>query len=160
MKATIYIPEEKAKIYEDAKEKLGESISKTFLNCLERELENARLKTERIVVEINYEQADHPTKKAFEGRFIVGTLNSPFEVVGDPGLWKPVSYAVAITRANRLVVLTFDPHEEEYTDLAVHEDFEEFKNQMIDNQFPVYPESLIHAVAAAMDIEHIEDLDI
>jgi hypothetical protein len=161
MKATIYIPDDQAKIYGDAKEKLGESISKTFLKCLERELESAKLKTGRIVVEISDEKTDRVTKKAFEGRFIVGSPNNPemFYFDEGTGVHGGGGYAVAVTKANRLVVLGFG-RDENITGFTVHDDFDEFKNAEIDNRYPMYPETLIQAVAAEVGIEHIEDLDI
>lgn len=161
MKATIYIPDDQAKVYEDAKEKLGESISKTFLKCLERELESAKLKTGRIVVGLLDEKTGRYTKKAFEGRFIVGCDEAPEEFSFDEektGVRGGGDYAVAITKANRLAVLSFNG-DGEATDLKVHKDFEDLKNAT-DDHSPTYPETLIQAVAAELDIEHIEEMDI
>jgi hypothetical protein len=162
MKATIYIPDDQAKVYEDAKDKLGESISKTFLKCLERELENAKLKTGRIVVDLLDEKSGRYTKKAFEGRFIVGSDQSPEAFSFDEektGIRGGGDYAVAITKANRLAVLSFNG-DRDATGLTVHDDFDELKSALDDGRYPTYPETLIQAVAAEMDIEHVDEMDI
>jgi hypothetical protein len=164
MKATIYIPDDQAKTYEDAKGTLGESISKTFLKCLERELENAKLKTGRVVVEIFDEETGRHTKKAFEGRFVVGSANNPENFYFDPektGIHDAGhgGYAVAVTKANRLAVLEFN-RDGDATQFRVHDDFDDFKGAEVDNRYPMYPDTLIQAVAAEVGVEHIEDLDI
>jgi hypothetical protein len=75
MKATIYIPDEKAALYEQAKEKLSNSISETFVRCLERALENRRISVGRIVVELQDEPTGRICKQAFEGAWIIGDEN-------------------------------------------------------------------------------------
>ena len=163
MKATIYIPDDQAKIYEYAKEKLGESISKTFVKCLERELRNARLKLGRIVFDLYDEKTDRVQKKSFEGRFIVGTENQPEKFLFDEeveGMRGGGGYAVAVTKGGRLAVFTFDNHQEQIVRFTKYEDFDEFKNAEMDNRYPMYPESLVQAVASEVGIERIEDMDI
>jgi hypothetical protein len=164
MKATIYIPDDQSKIYEDAKEKLGDSISKTFLRCLERELENAKLRTGRIVVEIHDVDTGRVSKKAFEGRFIVGDESSPeeFRFSGGEGITHSRGhggYAVASTKANRIVVLEFDS-DNNVTDMSVHDNYDDFAGAQVDGGYPQYPETLIQAVAAELEFDRIEDLDI
>jgi hypothetical protein len=165
LKATIYIPEDQSHIYENAKEKLGESISKTFLKCLERELESVRQKTGRIVVEIRDPKTDRVTKKAFEGRFLIGSEDQgeEFHFGEEDGSIRDAgysAYAVAITKppANRLAVLFFD--RDGCIDFNVYDDFDEFKSAEIDNKYPLYPKSLVSAVASELDIDVIEELDI
>lgn len=164
MKATIYISADQAKVYEDAKSKLGESISKTFLRCLERELKNAKAETGRIVIDILDSETGRHAKKAFEGRFLVGDANHGEEFQFDPqktGVSGGGDYSVALTKAGRIAVLEFND-DGEISSMAVHENFEEFKAATTDGtpSYPLYPDALIQAVASEMDIEHIEELDI
>lgn len=164
MNATIYIPDEQEHLYSAARIQLGDSLSKIIVRCLERELENMKLKAERIVVEIYDEHSDRRTKKAFEGSFIIGSEAEgeefSFEEGSEITMMSHGGYAVAVTKASRIVVLEFD-RDDNATDLQVYDDFEEFQNATMDNgRYPSYPESLIQAVASDLGIEHIENLDI
>ena len=160
MKATIYIPDDQANVYEEAKEKLGESISKTFVRCLQRELENVKLKTDRIVVDLYDKETGRYAKKAFEGRFIVGSSNEgeDFFWLEESGIRGGGAYSVAVTKANRLAVLYFD-HDKNVTDLDTFEDFDRFQSAG-DSAGDKYPPSLVQAVGAEVGVEVIEDLDI
>ena len=110
------------------------------------------------------EETDRRTKKAFEGRFVVGDADNPEKFyfdeektgIRDAGHG---GYAVAVTKANRLVVLEFN-RDQEIINFRVYEDFDGFKQAEIDNRYPMYPETLIQAAAAELNIEHIEDMDI
>lgn len=163
MKATIYIPEDKAKVYEDAKEKLGESISKTFVECLERKLENAKLKTGRIVVPVYDKDTGRVTKKCFEGRFLIGGLDrgEDFYYPENSGIQNMAGcggYSVALMKADRLAVLHFDSNGQVIC-FDVLEDFDELSNAE-DSGYEKYPPSLVQAVGAEVGVEIIEDLDI
>jgi hypothetical protein len=68
-------------------------------------------------------------------------------------------YAVAVTKADRLVIMEAN-RDEEIAEFTVYDDFDDFKDSLIDNRYPMYPESLIAAVAAELGVNHIEDLDI
>ena len=164
MQVTICIPDDQASIYEQAKAQLGGSVSEAFVRCLARELENAKQRTGRIVVRIS-DGEGRIARKAFEGQFIVGSETEPeeFEFDPTPGIASPApkhcgKYSVAVTKANRLVILEFDG--DKIFGFNVHEDFDEFKDTSIDTKYPDYPETLIQAVADEMDIEFIEVLDI
>jgi hypothetical protein len=163
MKATIYIPDEQSGIYTEAKEKLGESVSKTFLKCLERELAALKAETGRIVVEVVDPGTERSAKKAFEGRWVVGSAEKPERFEYDEevtGLRGGGYYAVAATKAGRLVVLGHDERGEQVTEFVVHDTFEDFSTSLVDGRYPTYPESLIQAVAAEMAIDRIEEMDI
>ena len=159
MKATIYIPDDQAKVYQDAKEKLGESISKTFVRCLERELENERGKIRRIVFECVNSYSGEMSKKAFEGRFIVGTEDGGGKIEGpanSPAGWEICDcYSVAVTKANRLAVLQFvTAHPETVAEFKVFDNLDEFKAAG-------YPPILIYTVEGCLHYErNVEDLDI
>ena len=107
MKATIYIPDDKYKVYEDARQKLGDSISAIFLRCLERELAQHKQTVGRIVVTIN--DNGTPCKKAFEGRWIWGSADEgqKVDLLADDkgGHYNVFGYSVAVTKARRVVVL-------------------------------------------------------
>jgi hypothetical protein len=159
MKATIYIPDEKYKLYEDAREKLGDSISATFLRCLERELEQQRQAVGRIVVTVT--ENERSIKKAFEGRWIIGNATSgerfdfsEDEIVRHSHGFE--GYSVAVTKAGRIVVLQ---HMEEQVIFQVFEDYEDFAEAM-DDVYPRFPTTLELAVAAELGIDRVEDLDI
>ena len=78
-KATIYIPEDKQGIYDQAKTELGDTISATFLRYLERDLWAKRQAMDRIVVEITDTETQRTSRKAFEGRWLVGNERNPEE---------------------------------------------------------------------------------
>jgi len=160
MKATIYIPENKSDLYEKAKTELGDSISATFVRCLERELESKRIQTDRIVVEISGDE-DRITKKAFEGRWLVGGPGG-----GEKHFYDETSsiqgggaYSVALTKRGQIAVCTWDRY-----DLirwfTVHPDYDDFSTHVDQGGYPGYPPTLISAVAAELGIDHVEDLDI
>ncbi len=158
MKATIYIPDEKAELYEKAKEQLGGTISATFVRCIERELEAKQLETEKIVVEIAaYDDPGRVTKKAFQGRWIIGDEKQGEQHWFDQeksGIRGGGTYSVAVTGKGKIVVVTFDSRTDWADELLVYENFEGLKNAEI------HPDSLIAAVACGLDIDHIEHLDI
>jgi hypothetical protein len=159
MKTTLYVPDEKVALYERAKEELGESLSSTFIKCLERELAMRKLKTERIVVEVTDRQTDRSTKKAFQGRWLVASDRQPeqfwFEGGGASGSG---FYAVAQSAKGTLVVLSGE-NDEEWNELTYHGDFDDFKDAK-DGVYSRYPDSLIAAVAEELDLDYAEELDI
>ena len=161
MKATIYIPDAQYKLYEDAREKLGDSISATFLRCLERELEQQRQAVGRIVVTVT--ENERSIKKAFEGRWIIGneTNGERFDFSENDGVSHTggfEGYSVALTKAGRIVVLQH--RDQEVNDFEVFEDYEDFAGATLDGGYPRFPTSLELAVAAELDIDRVEDLDI
>lgn len=162
MKATIYIPENKSEVYEKAKVELGDSISATFVRCLERELASKRLETERIVVQI-LDKEERAIKKAFEGRWIVGAGIRAMEDHSfdqeNTGIQGGAAYSVAVTKNGRLVVVAAKSKNDDLEEFEVYDDFDEFSTSETGN-YPRYPASLIAAVADGLDIDHIEDLDI
>jgi hypothetical protein len=122
------------------------------------------METERIVIDMQ-EDYGRKVKKAFQGRWIVGDDKHP-EWHGWPGEGYPGGeggyFAVAITTANRLVVLVLLMEDGLVTDMHVHEDYEYFAVGRDQNGkgSVIYPPSLIAAVAAELKIEHVEELDI
>ena len=69
-----------------------------------------------------------------------------------------VGYAVAVTKAGNLLVLEF--RDADVIAWNCYSNWEELKNAKIDNQYPRYPESLVQAVAAEVDTEYVEELDL
>ena len=166
MKVTIYVPDEKHGVYEEAKKELGDTISATFVRCLERELEAQRQATSRIVVDIKDPSTGRISKKAFDGRWIIGTGEDPepFSFEPDSGIHtsgEHGGYAVAVTKAGRIFVLEFDS-DRDAVQYHVEGDFEKFEAASTDDahHYPIYPQSLKQAVAAELEIETIEDLNI
>lgn len=162
MKATIYIPEDKAELYEKAKAELGGTISAAFVRCMERELEIKRATMNRIVVKIWDQEKERGVKKAFEGRWIVGNERFPEEFWFDEnktGISGGGTYAVAVTKQNRIVVASGQKNQD-LNSFEVHEDLEDFTEAEVDNRYPMYPESLIAAVKGEFGVDHIEELDI
>lgn len=163
MKATIYIPDEKADLYERVRTELGGTISATFVRCMERELELKRATMDRIVVEITDRHTERTSKKAFEGRWIVGTERNPEEYHFDQSI-DTVSggavYAVAMTKQSRIVVISGPVSGDEPLDtFEVYEDVDDFASAHCDS-YPKYPLSLISAVKSELGIDSIEELDI
>jgi hypothetical protein len=161
MKATIYIPDDKAKLYAEAKKKLSGSISETFVHCLENALLIDKMATERIVVVVTDELTGRNTKKAFEGAWLIGGPGDGEEHFFDEslGIQQTLSrFSVARTKKGALVVLAFDRYGEvKY--MSTYSDFAEFSNAA-DSGFPRYPGSLVAAVATELGEDHIEELDI
>jgi hypothetical protein len=123
--------------------------------------------TGRIVVEIREQFTGCPTrtsKKAFEGRWIVGTPDNPelhvFKPIG--GYIGGERYAVAVTKQNRIVVLSpnVDESEEARDCFAIYDDLDDFSSANIENQYPRFPESLIAAVKYELGVDHTEEMDI
>jgi hypothetical protein len=161
MKATIYIPDERAEVYEQAKKELGESISATFLKCLQRELEAKRQKTERIVVGLYDGDNDRTTKKSFEGRWLIGDAEGGEKHLFDQertGISGGGDYSVAVTSKGRLVLVTFDHKTDCPQWLAVYESFDDMKNPQ--RAEDALPESLISAIASELEVDHVEHMDI
>ena len=160
MKATIYIPDDKYSVYEEARQKLGDSISATFLRCLEHELEQQKQAVGRIVVTVT--ENDRPVKKAFEGRLIIGDAanGEMFHWSEDEGVHMAggfLGYSVAVTKAGRVVILE---HSKDADTFQVFDDYEDFSSATIDNGYPAFPETLKQAVATELEIDRVEDLDI
>jgi hypothetical protein len=160
MKATIYIPDDKARLYAEAKKKLSGSISETFVHCLENALLIDKMATGRIVVEVNDELTGRSAKKAFEGTWLVGNANNGeqhfFETTGVQQLTN--TFSVARTKKGAVVVIAFN-RDAETTYWNTYTDFDEFSSAE-DEGFPRYPASLVAAVAAELGEDHIEELDI
>jgi hypothetical protein len=154
MKATVYIPEDKAELYEKAKAELGGTISATFVRCLERELETKRAATDRIVVKIFNRDTERTEKKAFVGRWIVQDEEHWFDEQ-TTGVQGGGLYSVAVTKERRIVVVS-GPKNDDFDTFAVHEDLDD----LCASSTYSYPESLIAAVKNELGIDHIEELDI
>jgi hypothetical protein len=157
MKATIYIPEDKADLYEKARAELGGTISAAFVRCMERELEAKRAATNRIIVEIYDKDSGRYSKKAFEGRWLVGDPRLLEEHVF-PEQMGSALFAVAATRQNRIVVVSGEA-QEDLVSFEVYSDVEDFASAN-DAGWPRYPESLVAAVKGELGLDHIEELDI
>lgn len=160
MKATIYIPDDRYHVYEEARQKLGDSISATFLRCLERELEQCKQAVGRIVVTVT--ENEHPIKKAFEGRWIIGNDGNGemFHFPEGSGIQSVRGfggYSVAVTKAGRLVVLQ---HTDEDATFEVFDDYADFAEATLEHGASKFPESLKQAVAAELGVDSVEDLDI
>src|SRR5260370_79704 len=140
MKATIYIPEDKKDLYEKAKSTLNDSISETFVRCLERELSNRKLQTERIVVELEDPHTSRLSKKAFKGAWLIGSESEGeryHTTEGGPGFGG--EFSVARTEAGRLVVIAKHGSGDFPEDMRVFADFDEFSKSEIDNQYQEFP---------------------
>ncbi|HLX43599.1 MAG TPA: hypothetical protein VKR43_09205 [Bryobacteraceae bacterium] len=159
MKATVYIPEDKAELYEKAKAELGGTISATFLRCLEQELEMKRAATGRIVVTLYDRKVDRVVKKAFVGRWIIfeGEENQ-FDVTTS-GFQCRGMYSVAITKERRIVVVSGKKNDTPDT-FEVYDDLDDFAAAEAMDGDPKYPQGLIAAVKVALGFDHIEELDI
>lgn len=162
MKATVYIPEDKASIYEAAKSELGDTISATFVRCLERELEAKRAQMNRIVVEVT-DRTGRTIKKAFEGRWLIEDEEHCFtkaeeERWGFQGRARGLMYSVAQTKAGRVVVVSGD-FGHEVDGFEYYDTVEEFGNAE-DGGCPRHPVSLIAAVKDCLGLDHVEELDI
>lgn len=161
MKTTIYIPDEKSAIYERAKTELGDSISATFVKCLERELEAKSQSTDRIVVELRDENG-RTTRKAFVGRWLVGSaedsenfwFDKDTEGVSLDG--RHQGFSVALTKAGRFAVVS---RGEESDYFEVYDDFARLSG-LDSSGYPAYPKTLIRAVASEMGVDVVEELDI
>src|SRR5262245_19394130 len=116
MKTSIYIPDDKQELFECAKTELGDSISATFLRCLERELEAKRAQFGKLTIDLYDPQTERRTKKVFEGRWLIGrevnrevlegeTYSFDYEATGIQGT---AVYAVAQTAKKRIVVVELD----------------------------------------------------
>jgi hypothetical protein len=161
MKATIYIPDDKAELYEQAKAKLKDSISETFVHCLENALENLKVSFGRIVVDVEDPDTGHLSKKAFQGAWLIGD-----ETHGEAYLFDKDKtdahaegeYAVAHTKKGGIVVACFD----RAGALKVLRTFANYKqfSAAESNDYPGFPKSLIAAVASELGEEHIEELDV
>ncbi|MBL8231027.1 MAG: hypothetical protein JNL98_21225 [Bryobacterales bacterium] len=157
-RTNIYIPDQDMELFEAAKREIGDSMSATFIRCLKRELDIKRAQTGRITVKVS-----ENTTKAFDGRWIIGSAEGGEEhsFDGTQGIYGTSPYSVAITRANRIVVVTFDKYNEQADDFEVYDDFDCMSKAEADCLgHPAYPDSLIQAVAAELDIEIVEELDI
>jgi len=112
---------------------------------------------ERIVFTLHNESTGRDSKMAFTGRFIVGDLDDPEEFLFDHEKrhWRAHGglYAVAVTASNNLAVLSVN--DREVTEFKTYGSFQQFAAE--DDR---YPESLIHAVASELGVEHIEELNI
>lgn len=151
MKTSIYIPDEKQDLFERAKKDLGDSISSTFVRCLEQELENKRHATGRIIVEVQNEHGS-PVRKAFEGRWLVGTAEtgvSHDEGQTSTSLATDKRYSVAVTKRRQLVVLIHG--ESPYPELRIHSSLDDFGG----GDYPIGLWSDVQFV-----LGDVEDLDI
>lgn len=161
MKATIYIPDDKAELYERAKAKLSDSISQTFLRCLETALEHQRITTERIVLDVVIPNSEHLRKIAFEGAWLIGsaTEGETHAFEARSGVSGGGPYSVARTKKGGLLVAEFNEYGD-ITEWGTFTDYRDFSTAQIDGKYPKFPESLLSAVASVLGEEHVEELDI
>jgi hypothetical protein len=164
MKTTLYIPDNKLELYETAKKELGDSVSATFLQCIERELAEKRLRIEQIIVEIQDATTERIEKKAFRGRWILGDADEGELHVWDEektGIRGGAHYSVAVTAKNAIAVFDRGTEDGYWDHYAVFSGgFDEFRDSCDSDSCARFPGSLINAVAAELDVNHIEHLDI
>ena len=162
---TIYLPESAVATWDDAKEKLGESMGSIVNDCLERKLAEALAIKEmdangfdRIVIDVlDDADRDRVRQKSFKGYWLFEGLQPLND--GDGVFWAgSMTFSVARTAKGSLAVYIRDD-KNDGGDLDVFETFEEFRDHQSDN-IPFAPQNIISAVAAELAVEHIEDIDI
>ena len=160
MKATVYIPDEYAELYEEARKKLPASIGQIFIECLKRALENHRTAAGRIVVDIQEEKTGRVTRKAFDGVWLVGGRSAGEVHFFEDRIGATIHiYSVACTKKGVIVVIEFNRYGQavEFQDYF---GFEDFSTQSTEAG-SYYPESLVSAVSQKLGLEPlVEVLDI
>lgn len=142
-------------------------MSAMFLRCLERELKSKRQEIGRLVVELK-DANGRLAKKAFEGRWLVGDAENSenfwfdYKKTGISEDGTHGGYSVAITKAGRIVVVcrNVSTHTNEDS-FEVHDNFQAFSNATVsDGRYPMYPETLVQAVADELGEDYAEELNI
>jgi len=163
---TIYLPDSALVVWESAQQELGESMSTLVVDCLTRKIErNEQLKAakkkgmKRIVVKVaDDSNSEVIRKKAFIGRWLVGDLKPVAEdraLHYDGGL----TVSAALTQNSAIAVYWENQHNDDNKELKVYRDFDAFKNAKT-NGFADNPVNLVFAVAAELDEDFEEELDI
>ena len=149
---TIYLPDSALPTWELAQQDLNESMSVIFMDCLNKKLaahrrllEMKKTGMQRIVVSVRDEN-DNIRRQAFMGRWIVKDLGDHIDANG--------MFSVALTEKGALAV-----YSETIESLDVFDSFDELKNPK-DGFGKVYPNSVLACVAATLDEDFVEDLDI
>ncbi len=159
MRTNLYIPDEKTEVYERAKAELGDSLSATFVRCLENELRLKQLQQRRIVFDARTADGG-ASKKAFEGHWLIGSTERPAQFTDESGnivRFHPsgdvARYAVARSTKGKIVVLYLD--ENGCRAFAPFDTFEEFRDSP--NRHPL---ALVEAVGKQLGVQVVEELDL
>lgn len=159
MKASIYIPVDKEDLYREAKKKLGDGVSSTFIRCIQRELEELTLKTGRIVVEITSRRTGVTSQKAFEGLWLIANADGGEEFWFGEGesVQGKVILSVAKTVKGRIVILEWI--DDEAIEFEVYEDLAAVECAKVEG-YPRFPKSFLDELANTLGVDRIEVLDI
>jgi hypothetical protein len=164
---TLYVKDADLPLVEKAKQKLGDSLSAVFIDCIRKRLEELpppKGKIGKITVEVRREAGAPTIRKSFEGRWLIHPDNDFLRAESDDSgvRWDgKTTYGLAVTKKGALVVYESDPEENDgAATMEIYQDFDELKADEIDGRYPKYPDNVIAAFAEVLGEEHTVDLDI
>jgi hypothetical protein len=163
---TLYVKDADLPLVEKAKEKLGDSLSATFIDCIRQRLQEQEQdlsSMDRITIETRSKNGAPTIRKSFEGRWLVCPESDDLTAEPDNsgvGWDYNIVYGLARTRKGALVVYEHDPR---FVDgaatMEIYDSFDEIKNAR-DNGYQMYPDNVIGAFAEVLGETHSIDLDI
>lgn len=164
---TLYVKDADLPLVEKAKQKLGDSLSAVFIDCIRKRLEELpppKGKTGKITVQTRRENGAPTIRKTFEGRWLIHPDNDELRAESDDPdeRWdRRVTYGLAQTKKGALVACVSDPGDNSgVATLEIYEDFDELKADEIDGQYQMYPDNVIAAFAEVLGETHTIELDI
>ena len=164
---TLYVKDADLPLVEKAKQKLGDSLSAVFIDCIRKRLEELpppKGKTGKITVEVRRETGAPTIRKSFEGRWLIHPDNDNLRAESDDSgvRWDgKITYGLALTKKGALVVYESDPEENDgVATMEIYQDFDELKADEIDGRYPKYPDNVIAAFAQVLGESHTMELDI
>jgi hypothetical protein len=168
----LYIKDADVPLIEQAKKKLGDSLSAVFVDCVRQRLDQqavAKGKMGKITVETRKDLNDPLIRKRFEGRWLVHPDQMLTAEPDDSGVqWDcRATYSLAQSKKGALVVYEANGltgrrglwDSDSTARLEVYDHFDALK---VDEQggYPRYPQNVIAAFADVLGEPHILDLDI
>jgi hypothetical protein len=163
---TLYVKDADLPLVEKAKQKLGDSLSAVFIDCIRKRLEELpppKGKTGKITVETRRDDGAPTIRKTFEGRWLIHPYNDDLRAESDDsgvGWDGKRTYGLARTKKGALVVYESDPENDSRATMEIYQDFDELKADEIDGQYPKYPDNVIAAFAEVLGEDHTVELDI
>jgi hypothetical protein len=164
---TLYVKDSDLPLWERAQKELGESVSSLFVECLrERLAKHAKPqgKMGKIVVTLWHENQEAIIRKSFTGRWIVGDDLSGTRAHDDDSSvsWDAeMEWSIAQTQKGALAVYVQHCNQDSAPSFEVFDDFESFRDSLVDGRYPSHPANVIAEVADALgDIPYEVELDI
>jgi len=143
---TLYVKDADTDLIEKAKEKLGDSLSAAFVDCIK---ERMGLANRKITLGIWDNTGKPNLKRSFTGRWVVGNERKGMPTK-DRGKNRGMEFSIAVTEKGQFVIYGQHVKRESQPFMMICESLEKLRNAEGEGGRPIVPEDVMAATIDAL----------